>query len=1760
MMKFNFSTYIKIALFSFAFINISTAQNLYINEFMASNVISTPEIVDYDDYPDWIEIYNDSSSTINIGGYYLTDDFKNPSKWRIPDQTLIPAKGFLLFWADGFDDSPNSGVKHYHLNFKLSSHGEEIALFSPALEIIDSLSFSNQFSDVSFGRKPDGANNWTFFGESTPKASNTTKGTNNTLYSATPELSLVSGLYSGEQSVSINTVSNTDIRYTLDGSMPSSSSSKYESPIIINKTSTLRVRAFEIDKLPSKIITRSYFIDEVQNLPILSITAFPETLFGKEIGIYTNEIKSREVPVNVQLFEMDGSKAFEVDAGARLTGQASYQYPQKPLTIETNDKYGEEVIDYPVFANRPFKQYTSLYLRNSGTQDNRHTMFRDALQHTVVINEMDLDCQAYRPVVTYINGQYWGIYNIREKLDENYFVNHHGVNPDNLDYLEYEFSPNPNIVEGDANDYFDLQSYLSSNSMNTPENWEYVKSQIDVNEVMNYLITEIYCDNVNWPYTNSKWWKEKTDQSKWRYIFLDSDYGFGAPSYTSRVSNNTFNFLYNQPSYSSFVFRKLLENNDLKNGLIQRFATYLNSTFKKERVVAMVDSLQDQIATEMVSHIDRWDDYPEPIYGYPPIPNIPTWNAEVEIMRDFAERRPEFVKQSIIDFYNLSGVERLRFNLSTKNSGKITLGDIDIEDGFEGEYFRYVPIKIKAIPQVGYRFVKWDGVPDSLSDSTSFIPRRSDTTYQITAVFEEDNINIIPSTISSNMTLSISGSPYYARGNVNVSSGIKLTVDAGVEIQMPEFSSIIVNGSLEMNGSSESPITIKPNTNSGFNKWGMIYLQNTTAQSVIKHVKLIGATNGGYDVNRVGAISAYKADLTIDNATILDAPFPIFTQYGNIVVRNCKIHSDEVSDLINIKYAETALVENCDLRGNNAFDTDAIDYDQISNGTIRRNRIYNFYGFNSDGIDLGEGSKDILIEHNIILNCNDKGISVGQGSTTYIKKNIIVNCSQGVGIKDDSSFAHIDRNTFAGCGYGVASFEKNIGAGGGNAKIENSIFSKSIIAPVYVDKLSQLSVDYSLSDTKKLDGISNLKTSPLFTNNFILSANSPAINSGNPLTEFDIDGSVADLGAKYFDGNFEPIIFNEVHYNPPEGDDFEFVEIYNSSNESIITSGMKISGVINFEFPGNSFIGPKEYQVIAKNKSTYENLGIFAYQWENGDLPNSGGNIELISSLGEEIDFISYNNRAGWPAAPNGYGYSLELRNPSDENLITSNWRSSTVIGGSPGFPNKLSLVNSLFINELQAKNSSTITDPFGEYDDWIELYNSSNDSINLSGLYITDDLNYLSKHQILNNSNGINTIAPNSHILLWADGTVNQGVNHLNFKLNANGEDIALVYIFESDTTIISSVSFGPQEEDFSYARKDDGSDNWVVDKSPTPTQPNSNPDLFNDGILLVNGYQFRLTDVYEAYEDKAFWAGYDIHFWDLLAEPSFDYPSTLPTVGGHGVIPLDTLTKYSTVIWTGENNSLEENYWNLTDINSYVKMGGNLILLLKNGRSYIMNEMLETLGITWLDPENATISNCLPTNPNLDSIAIQSNQYQCAVFDTTFTNDNSSLLYVDTESQSRTVGIGLWNKPPNGGWYKDDGGQIVFLSGRGYRYNNADLGKNIETILSQFFNESPGLSTNSNDNVVTNYYLSQNFPNPFNPTTTIKYDLVKRSKIELIIFNILGQEVKTLVNEYQEKGRKIVFWNGDNNFNKKVSSGVYFYRISSGDWSDIKKMILLK
>ena len=187
---------------------------IVINEFLASNVTTNPDMVDFGDFSDWIELYNNLDHEADLSGYYLTDDLNDQRKWQIPQNTVILSKDFYFLWADGENDIPGQNylrtwwpnnisyiTQWSHTNFKLNKDAELIALFDPDGVLIDSVSFSNQIEDVSYGRKPDGSSNWFRFGEPTPGKTNSTEGIKSTLFAGDVIFSEPGGFFTSSQSV-----------------------------------------------------------------------------------------------------------------------------------------------------------------------------------------------------------------------------------------------------------------------------------------------------------------------------------------------------------------------------------------------------------------------------------------------------------------------------------------------------------------------------------------------------------------------------------------------------------------------------------------------------------------------------------------------------------------------------------------------------------------------------------------------------------------------------------------------------------------------------------------------------------------------------------------------------------------------------------------------------------------------------------------------------------------------------------------------------------------------------------------------------------------------------------------------------------------------------------------------------------------------------------------------------------------------------------------------------------------------------------------------------------------------------------------------------------------------------------------------------------------------------------------------------------------------------------------------------------------------
>lgn len=663
------------------------------------------------------------------------------------DLTLIPFLSMALNYVPqnprGANPLLDLPTKFLHTNFKLSSAGERIQITNAQSNIVDDITFGSLGNDLSLGRQPDGSETWFIFSDATPGDSNNTFGYSG--LTSEPTISINAGFYNSPQVATITPANvNDTIRYTLDGSEPGFNASIYTAPISINETKVLRAKSFNSGLLPSKTVTNSYFINFTSNLTVVSLSTNPGNFFDEEYGIYAmgdsadpnfphfgaNFWQDWERPVHVELFETDGSKGFGIDMGAKIFGNWSRGNPQKSLALYARSEYGFGSLDYKLFEDLPYTQYESFVLRNAGN-DWLSTMFRDGFI-TNLVDDIDLDKQDYRPAIVFINGIYWGIHNIREKVNEEFLAQHHNVNPDSINILENYGE----IVEGNNTSYFELYDFITNNSMVPPANYEFVKSKMDIENFIRYQVTEIYIDNQDWPGNNIKFWNVD-NQRKWRWILFDTDFGFGIWD-AGAYQNNTLNFAtatngpeWPNPPWSTLMLRQLLNNYQFKYDFINCFSDLSNTIFLPATVVNKINTISSVISSEMPRHIARWQQF-----------DYNTWQNKIQEMRYFASQRLSYMRAHFIQKFNLGGTSSVSISIPDTAMGSIKINSIQIKTPtWFGTYFMGVPITFIAKPKPGYKFLHWSG-SSGLANDTFIINPQGNLT--LTAVFDVDTNYTIP--------------------------------------------------------------------------------------------------------------------------------------------------------------------------------------------------------------------------------------------------------------------------------------------------------------------------------------------------------------------------------------------------------------------------------------------------------------------------------------------------------------------------------------------------------------------------------------------------------------------------------------------------------------------------------------------------------------------------------------------------------------------------------------------------------------------------------------------------------------------------------------------------------------------------------------------------------------------------------------------------------------------------------------------------------
>ncbi len=621
----------------------------------------------------------------------------------------------------------NAGL---HTNFKISAD-ETIFLYDQDGNQVSTITVTNIPSDVSLGVNPTDQQ-LVLYEEPTPGERNGETGLEGFL-SESIEFSHEGGLHDNEFLLTlINPDNNNVIRYTTDATIPTSSSNIYSSPISINENTVIRTRLYRSGYIPSKTQTKSYILNKTHEIPVMSLVSEPDNFFSDESGIYvlgegvflefpyqgSNIWEDWERPVHVSLFEKDGT-TLQFDAGTKIFGGWSRALDQRSLSVFARGKYGISEIDYPLFPDQPYEKYQAFVLRNSGN-DFLNSNIRD-ITLTSLMEGTGMEFQSYRSVATYINGEYWGFFNMREKMNEHFLASRHNIDPTKIDIL----GPFNELIQGSDVDYRSMLTYLETNSLISEENYQIVADQVDIDNFIMHHIAQIYFDNKDWPGNNNKQWRPHG--GKWRWMLFDTDFGFGIWD-NNAFETNTLDFaleangpFWPNPPSSTLLFRRLMGNTGFRNKFVNQFADELNSRFLPEKVEQHIEESAMKIASEVLDHYNRWGG------------SINQHYTKVDQMIRFGNLRPSRMKSHIKSQFNIPAHHKITLQVNNPNQGYIQVNSLTLSDSYwTGDYFENVPITITAYPKPGYEFSHWAGSGSSI-EQTLTVNMQSDLAF--TAIF-----------------------------------------------------------------------------------------------------------------------------------------------------------------------------------------------------------------------------------------------------------------------------------------------------------------------------------------------------------------------------------------------------------------------------------------------------------------------------------------------------------------------------------------------------------------------------------------------------------------------------------------------------------------------------------------------------------------------------------------------------------------------------------------------------------------------------------------------------------------------------------------------------------------------------------------------------------------------------------------------------------------------------------------------------------------
>ncbi|MDP2316873.1 MAG: CotH kinase family protein [Pseudomonadota bacterium] len=677
------------------------------------------------DTSDWIELgLPDGAEPVDIGGWSVSDGGEG---WVLPARTLDPAAP-LVVWAS----SKDRAVTELHADFGLDALGEDLFLRMPDGCVADHVATGRLYADVAYGR--DDSDAWGYFLTPTPGETNHTEW--RVGFADPPVLSPPGGFHADVEV----TAAGSDVRYTLDGAPPDVTSEVFPVALALDAVDApvvVRARAFADGLWPSRVATATYFEDTglaAKGVRIISLAADPPDLFDPETGIYelgpdaepnypyfgANFWEVVERDVHVEVFAPGGASLVDQDAGLQIAGGYSRAFDQRNFELVARSGYGPDVFGAPIFADEPFTVYHRLYLRNGGdwcstqlVDGTVQALFRDADGR----RNPTVDAQAYEPALVYINGALWGVYELKERLDEWYAADHHGVDPDELDRVKLGWTHDANweLEQGTWTAFDALEALVNGSDLADPVAYAAFEAQVDIDNFIATNVVQGWIGNTDWWGNNIRMWRPAAPGGRFRWMAYD--FGHGWPDWGYDHLATTVN-----GTWKGLPIGAALANPTFRDRFVNIHADFLNTSLAGEEAAARFDALADEVRPVMAMQRQRW------CGGA----TMSQWESAVDYARTFAERRADVVDSTLRANLGLAGHATLGLRADPSGAGSFDLAVVTVDPPFDGRYYLGVPVTVTAVAADGYVFAGWaDGLGESASRT---LPMDADT--EVTARFD----------------------------------------------------------------------------------------------------------------------------------------------------------------------------------------------------------------------------------------------------------------------------------------------------------------------------------------------------------------------------------------------------------------------------------------------------------------------------------------------------------------------------------------------------------------------------------------------------------------------------------------------------------------------------------------------------------------------------------------------------------------------------------------------------------------------------------------------------------------------------------------------------------------------------------------------------------------------------------------------------------------------------------------------------------------